>query len=154
MASLKGKAYLKDTEAWQKLQNYFDQNKNAINILELFTKDPERFSKYSLKVDTPLDGPLLVDCSKNRINDEVMELLLNLGKCIKTPSYIVMMNSLILNIFSARERGVEEARDAMFKGERINFTEDRAVLHVALRNRSNVPMLVWRQFSSSARTKL
>jgi len=120
MASLKGKAYLKDTEAWQKLQNYFDQNKNAINILELFTKDPERFSKFSLKVDTPLDGPLLVDYSKNRINDEVMELLLNL----------------------ARERGVEEARDAMFKGERINFTEDRAVLHVALRNRSNVPMLV------------
>ena len=86
MASLKGKAYLKDTEAWQKLQNYFDQNKNAINILELFTKDPERFSKYSLKVDTPLDGPLLVDYSKNRINDEVMELLLNLGKCIKTPN--------------------------------------------------------------------
>ena len=86
MASLKGKAYLKDTEAWQKLQNYFDQNKNAINILELFTKDPERFSKFSLKVDTPLDGPLLVDYSKNRINDEVMELLLNLGKCIKTPS--------------------------------------------------------------------
>ena len=98
MASLKGKAYLKDTEAWQKLQNYFDQNKNAINILELFTKDPERFSKYSLKVDTPLDGPLLVDYSKNRINDEVMELLLNLGKCIKTP-IIVMINSLILNIF-------------------------------------------------------
>lgn len=153
MASLKGKAYLKDTEAWQKLQNYFDQNKNAINILELFTKDPERFSKYSLKVDTPLDGPLLVDYSKNRINDEVMELLLNLGKCIKTP-IIVMINSLILNILAARERGVEEARDAMFKGERINFTEDRAVLHVALRNRSNVPMLVWRQFSSSARTKL
>ena len=67
---------------------------------------------------------------------------------------IVMINSLIVNIFAARERGVEEARDAMFKGERINFTEDRAVLHVALRNRSNVPMLVWRQFSSSARTKL
>ena len=43
---------------------------------------------------------------------------------------------------SARERGVEEAREAMFAGERINFTEDRAVLHVALRNRSNVPMLV------------
>ena len=44
--------------------------------------------------------------------------------------------------YSARERGVEEARDAMFGGERINFTEDRAVLHVALRNRSNVPMMV------------
>ena len=42
----------------------------------------------------------------------------------------------------------------MFKGERINFTEDRAVLHVALRNRSNVPMLVWRQFSSSNLVKI
>ena len=45
-------------------------------------------------------------------------------------------------VATARERGVEEAREAMFAGERINFTEDRAVLHVALRNRSNVPMLV------------
>ena len=42
----------------------------------------------------------------------------------------------------AKERGVNEARDAMFSGQRINFTEDRAVLHVALRNKSNVPMLV------------
>ena len=94
MASLKGKAYLKDTEAWQKLQNYFDQNKNAINILELFTKDPERFSKYSLKLDTPLDGPLLVDYSKNKINEDVFEMLMDLAK----------------------ERGVEVARDAMFAG--------------------------------------
>ena len=49
---------------------------------------------------------------------------------------------MLYNNFSARERGVEQAREAMFAGERINFTEDRAVLHVALRNRSNVPMLV------------
>jgi len=88
--------------------------------LDLFNKDANRFSKFSVKLDTPLDGPLLVDFSKNRINDEVMELLMNLAK----------------------ERGVDVARDAMFNGERINFTEDRAVLHVALRNRSNVPMLV------------
>ena len=83
MAALKGKAFLKDTEAWQKLQNYFDQNKDNINILDLFNKDPERFSKFSCKLDTPLEGPLLVDYSKNRINDEVMELLLNLGKNFK-----------------------------------------------------------------------
>ena len=79
MASLKGKANLKETEAWQKLQKYFDDNKNSINILDLFNQDANRFSKFSVKLDTPLDGPLLVDYSKNRINDEVMELLLNLG---------------------------------------------------------------------------
>lgn len=120
MAALNGKPNLKTTEAWSKLENYFEANKNNINILDLFNKDANRFSKFSVKLDTPLDGPLLVDFSKNRINDEVMELLMNLAK----------------------ERGVDVARDAMFNGERINFTEDRAVLHVALRNRSNVPMLV------------
>lgn len=83
MAALKGKAFLKDTEAWQKLQNYFDQNKDNINILDLFNKDPERFSKFSCKVETPNEGPLLVDYSKNRVNNEVMELLLNLGKLSK-----------------------------------------------------------------------
>jgi len=120
MAALAGKPNLKETEAWKKLNNYFEENKNKINILDLFNKDAERFNKFSVKLNTPLDGPLLVDYSKNRVNDEVMELLFNL----------------------ARERGVEEAREAMFSGQRINFTEDRAVLHVALRNRSNVPMLV------------
>ena len=120
MAALKGKKSLKETEAWQKLHLYFEENKNSINILEMFNKDPERFSKFSIKLDTPLEGPYLVDFSKNRINSEVMDLLVEL----------------------ARERGVEEAREAMFSGEKINFTEDRAVLHVALRNRSNVPMMV------------
>ena len=120
MAALKGKKSLKETEAWQKLHLYFEENKNSINILEMFNKDPERFSKFSIKLDTPLEGPYLVDFSKNRINSQVMDLLVEL----------------------ARERGVEEAREAMFSGEKINFTEDRAVLHVALRNRSNVPMMV------------
>merc|ERR1711971_1482441 len=57
---------------------------------------------------------------KNKINEDVFEMPMDLAK----------------------ERGVEVARDAMFAGEKINFTEDRAVLHVALRNRSNVPMVV------------
>ena len=117
---MKGKKSLKETEAWKKLHDYFERNKNSINILEMFNKDSERFSKFSIKVDTPLEGPYLVDFSKNRINSEVLDLLMEL----------------------ARERGVEEAREAMFSGEKINFTEDRAVLHVALRNRSNVPMMV------------
>jgi len=120
MAVLTGKPNLKETGAWKKLNNYFEENKNKINILDLFNKDANRFNKFSINLVTPLDGPLLVDYSKNRVNDEVMQLLLNLAK----------------------ERGVNEARDAMFSGQRINFTEDRAVLHVALRNRSNVPMLV------------
>lgn len=69
---------------------------------------------------TPNDGELLLDYSKNLIDNECMELLLNLAK----------------------SRKVEEARQAMFNGDKINFTENRAVLHVALRNRSNKPILV------------
>ena len=64
-------------------------------------------------VKTPEDGDILLDFSKNRIDDEVFGLLLDLAK----------------------SRKVELGRDSMFKGEKINFTEDRAVLHVALRNR-------------------
>eukprot|EP00092_Neocalanus_flemingeri_P017102 GFUD01018497.1.p1 GENE.GFUD01018497.1~~GFUD01018497.1.p1 ORF type:complete len:559 (+),score=162.15 GFUD01018497.1:57-1733(+) len=120
MSVLDGKKPLKETEAWKSLQKYFDQNKNSINIIDMFNKDKERFGKFSINLETPLDGPFLVDYSKNRINEDVMTLLLNLAK----------------------ERGVEQARDAMFSGERINFTEDRSVLHVALRNRSNVPIKV------------
>lgn len=69
---------------------------------------------------TPNDGNLLLDYSKNLINENVMQLLFELVKA----------------------RKVQEARDAMFKGEKINFTEMRAVLHIALRNRSNKPILV------------
>ena len=69
---------------------------------------------------TPADGEVLVDYSKNRVDDGAMKLLLDLTK----------------------SRGVAEARDAMFRGDKINFTEDRAVLHTALRNRSNSPIYV------------
>ena len=68
---------------------------------------------YSRVVKTPEDGDILLDFSKNRIDEEVFGLLLDL----------------------ARSRKVELGRDSMFKGEKINFTEDRAVLHIALRNR-------------------
>lgn len=74
----------------------------------------------SLNVPTPQDGPILIDYSKNRIDDEALGLLFQLAK----------------------QRNVEQARDAMFNGQKINFTEDRAVLHIALRNRSNRPILV------------
>merc|ERR1719341_1802158 len=88
--------------------------------MKMFDEDSRRFDKFSIKLETPNDGPFLLDYSKNKINEDVFEMLMDLAK----------------------ERGVEDARDAMFAGEKINFTEDRAVLHVALRNRSNVPMVV------------
>lgn len=73
-----------------------------------------------MKVSTPNDGEILLDYSKNRITDAVWPLLLDLVKA----------------------RKVTEAREAAFSGEHINITEDRAVLHTALRNRSATPVLV------------
>lgn len=74
----------------------------------------------SLKISTPKDGDILLDYSKNRVDSEGLQLLFNL----------------------ARARQVEDARDGMFSGQKINFTENRAVLHVALRNRKNKQILV------------
>lgn len=74
----------------------------------------------SLKISTPADGDILLDYSKNRVNQEVLSLLLDLAKA----------------------RKITDARSAEFSGEHINITEDRAVLHVALRNRSDKPVLV------------
>lgn len=73
-----------------------------------------------MTIKTPNDGEILIDFSKNRIDDEALKLLLDLAK----------------------ERKVEDARAAMFNGGKINFTENRAVLHIALRNRNNRPILV------------
>jgi glucose-6-phosphate isomerase len=79
-----------------------------------------KFHCYSQVLKTPEDGDILVDFSKNRINKEVLDMLIDLAK----------------------SRKVEAGRDSMFGGEKINFTEDRAVLHIALRNRSNKPIIV------------
>ncbi|VDM03976.1 unnamed protein product [Schistocephalus solidus] len=92
---------------------------NKMSALELFAKDPKRFEKYSQVLELA-EGKLLVDYSKNLIDEELFEKLLQL----------------------ARKSNVEQMRDKMFSGEKINFTENRAVLHVALRNRSNTPILV------------
>lgn len=81
---------------------------------DLFERDPERFERFSLRFED-----ILFDFSKNRITEKTFGLLLELAK----------------------EAGLEEAIRAMFSGEKINTTEDRAVLHVALRNRSNRPIL-------------
>lgn len=102
------------TEAWKKLENYFAGFKGT-QIKTLFEKDPERFQKYSQTFED-----ILVDFSKNRVDEKAFDLLFEL----------------------ANECGLKEAMESMFKGEKINATEDRAVLHVALRNRSNSPVLV------------
>ncbi|MEQ8764199.1 MAG: glucose-6-phosphate isomerase [Planctomycetota bacterium] len=86
-----------------------------VRLRDLFEADPKRFEKLSLRLDD-----LLVDFSKHQLTEETLGLLRRL----------------------ARERGVEALRDAMFRGDPINITEKRAVLHVALRNRSGRPIEV------------
>uniref|UniRef100_A0A4W6EAQ8 Glucose-6-phosphate isomerase n=1 Tax=Lates calcarifer TaxID=8187 RepID=A0A4W6EAQ8_LATCA len=104
---------------FQKLQDWYTAHALNLNIRHMFEADKERFNKLSLTLKTE-DGDILLDYSKNLITDEVMKMLVDLAK----------------------SRGIEAAREKMFKGDKINFTEGRAVLHVALRNRSNTPIMV------------
>lgn len=86
-------------------------------VIHIFTTHT---ATHSLKLQTPADGDILLDYSKNRVTPEAWKLLLDL----------------------ATARQLEQSRTAFFTGERINITEDRSVLHVALRNRSADPILV------------
>jgi glucose-6-phosphate isomerase len=104
------------TDAVTRAFEALEANRRAMMVMsltELFGEDPRRFERFSLKL-----GPLLMDFSKTRVAGSTMRLLVDLAKAA----------------------GVEEKRDAMFAGERINVTENRAVLHVALRNLSGAPM--------------
>lgn len=103
------------TTAWKNLQKHFTQIKD-IHISELFKQDSNRFSKFS----ATFQDQILLDYSKNRINQETLDKLQAL----------------------AEETGLQSAIKSMFDGEKINHTEDRAVLHIALRNRSNRPIVV------------
>lgn len=111
---------LTNDPTYQKLRQYHNQNAAKLNMSEMFASESNRFDKFHLQLSTKNNGFLLFDYSKNLINDQILSDLMQL----------------------ARNRGVESMRDAMFNGERINFTENRAVLHVALRNLSNKPILV------------
>uniref|UniRef100_A0A8C6KSK9 Glucose-6-phosphate isomerase n=1 Tax=Nothobranchius furzeri TaxID=105023 RepID=A0A8C6KSK9_NOTFU len=104
---------------FQKLQDWYTAHALSLNMRHMFEADKDRFNKFSLTLNTE-DGDILLDFSKNLITDEVMKMLVDLAK----------------------SRGIEAARERMFTGEKINFTEGRAVLHVALRNRSNTPIMV------------
>ncbi len=101
--------------AWAALTTHRAALEN-VPMRELFAEDPQRFATFSRR----FSPDFLVDFSKHRLTAETLKLLLKL----------------------AREAGVEKLRDAMFGGEKINTTENRAVLHVALRNRANCPLLV------------
>lgn len=110
-----------DLSSWQALQEHHTTLGRNIVMKNEFAKDPTRFQKYSHVFQNPADkSETIFDFSKNFITDETVGLLVKLAK----------------------ECGVEQLRDRMFAGEHINFTEDRAVYHVALRNTSNSKMEV------------
>ena len=102
------------TPAWKALRDHHASLSTA-HMRDMFAADPERFERFSICWED-----MIVDYSKHRITPETMTLLLSL----------------------ARESDVEAWRDRMFAGEKINFTEGRAVLHTALRNRSTRPVTV------------
>ncbi|MBS1934613.1 MAG: glucose-6-phosphate isomerase, partial [Bacteroidetes bacterium] len=95
------------TKAWQQLHDHYTNEMKQAHMRSLFQNDKERFSKFSLS-----SGDILFDYSKNIITEKTMQLLLQL----------------------AEECKVKDAIEAMFSGEKINQTENRSVLHVALRN--------------------
>src|SRR5579862_4949636 len=104
---------LTSSPAWQALQKHYNETK-GLHMRDLFAQDTGRFERYSLRFED-----ILLDFSKNRITDETLSLLFNL----------------------ARHCHVKSWAERMFSGEKINITENRAVLHTALRNRSNRPVL-------------
>ena len=105
---------LTDLPAWKALEAHREASRD-LHLRDRFTADSERFQRFSLHLED-----LLLDYSKNRIDGETMDLLGEL----------------------ARARDVEGWRARLFAGERVNSTENRAVLHVALRNRANTPIEV------------
>ena len=105
---------LTQNPAWQALSKHREQLAET-HMRTLFDGDDKRAQNYSLQF-----GGILLDYSKNIITDQTIDLLMKL----------------------ARSNGVEQLRDRMFNGDAINLTEQRAVLHTALRNRSNRPVYV------------
>ncbi|MFZ1711335.1 MAG: glucose-6-phosphate isomerase, partial [Anaerolineae bacterium] len=104
---------LKELPAWQALAAHQREMADR-HMRDLFAQDPQRCERFSLRL-----GDILLDYSKNRITEKTMALLLDL----------------------ARQAGLQAKIEAMFSGEKYNNTEKRAVLHIALRNRANRPIL-------------
>jgi len=100
--------------SWQKLSHHADFMKQH-HMKQLFAEDKQRFNKFSIQLPS-----MLLDYSKNVLNQKSISLLVAL----------------------AQECDIEAWREKMFQGDRINFTEDRAVLHTALRNRNLPPLML------------
>ena len=100
--------------AYKALLNHFEQNKQ-MSLQQAFEKDPQRFQKLSLQLED-----MLLDFSKNLITDETINLLCQW----------------------AQDARLVDKREALFQGEKINFSQKRAVLHMALRNRTDKPIMV------------
>src|SRR5215210_3981318 len=103
------------TQAWLLLKRHYDEEMQRSHLRKLFDNDESRFNRFSLTFND-----IIFDYSKNIINNKTLQLLFQLAEDCK----------------------VREAIDAMFRGEKINETENRAVLHVALRNFSDHHFLV------------
>lgn len=103
-----------ETAAWSKLKSHFDEME-SVHMSSLFKSNPDRFSQFSIQ-----HGDVLVDYSKNRINQDTIQLLIEL----------------------ATELELESGIQDLFDGEKINKTENRAVLHTALRQQSDEPLIV------------
>ena len=103
------------SKAWKKLESHYKAFRKT-EMRDLFAKDPHRAEKFTER----LDDTIILDYSKNRISEKTMSYLMSL----------------------ARERRLEDKIKSMFRGDKINITENRAVLHTALRNRENKPVMV------------
>jgi len=101
--------------AWASLQEHYDKSMKSCQMRDLFAADPSRFASFSTSMED-----ILLDYSKNIVTDETLKLLEEL----------------------CEQANVLPMAKKMFSGEKINLTEKRAVLHVALRNRSNTPIMV------------
>lgn len=115
MRSIGSMPRLTENPSYQALRDYYEADGKKLVMRELFAKDPDRFRKHSVKA-----AGIFLDYSKNRVDDEALRRLFAL----------------------ARDAGVEKRRDEMFSGKKINVTEGRAVLHVALRNRASTAIVV------------
>ena len=116
-----GFAQTTELPAWKALQEHHAEIGRNIVLKEYFEKDPKRFERFTRTFHNTADSSeILFDFSKNFIDEEAFKLLIDLAK----------------------EAKVEELRDQMFAGDKINFTEHRAVYHVALRNVAKNPMQV------------
>lgn len=105
---------LTQSQAWLALAEHYQQIKD-IHMRDMFESDKNRFDKYSIQLND-----ILYDYSKNRINDETVDLLYKLARDVGLPGWI----------------------EKLFSGENINHTENRAVLHTALRDKGNKPIMV------------